>query len=257
MFYKCSFVIAIMIFAHMICVPSLAVCEGIAEKHGLRPIFDARLILKKTKASSREIALLKREIEPAAAKLWKKRGKDCDEPELEVIDVAHGSFTKPSSTQKAVLYKYCTTGHNFALNGIAILENNHIAAHIMYDGAWDLAIGALPDINGNGLSEILVSTGGTSTGEIWGTVTIIEVAGNSIRKFGHMATYSSNGPRETDENKIVTNVCRLWVKPGPKPVFYRETFREKTNTKHSKWAKTGKSRKAKLDTDKSEYYLTE
>jgi hypothetical protein len=117
------------------------VCEELADKQGLRPIFNARLILKETKASNQEIALLIRVFEPAAGKFWKKKGKECDEPKLGVIDVAKGSFTKPSSTQIAVLYRYCMTGHNFALDEIAILENNHVAAHIMYDCAWDLAIG--------------------------------------------------------------------------------------------------------------------
>jgi hypothetical protein len=256
MFYKCTLVGTSILWAvATFCLTSVAFGEEHVVKHGLHPIFDARKIQKESKPTKQEIALLKREVESAAATFWKKRGKICDEPQLEVIDVTMGSFTKSKSNQEAILYKYCTTGHNFALDGIAILENNHVVAHILYEGAWDLAIEALPDINGNGLTEMLVSTGGSSTGEIWGVIKIIEIAGNVIRKFGHTDTYSSDGGRETDERKVKTVAKKLWVKSGTTPKIYRETYIEKTNRRKSKWVKTGKLDKMLLDNDETEYYI--
>jgi hypothetical protein len=224
MFYKCALVvISIFMVVAIISLPSVSFGEELVAKQSLRPIFDARLILEETKASKQELKVFKREIEPAAVKFWKQKGKECDEPELEVIDIAKGSFTKASSNQEAILYKYCTTGHNFALDGIAVLENDHVVTHILYEGAWNLAIGALPDINGNGLSEILVSTGGTSTGEIWGVITIIEMSDHGIRKFGCTATYSSNGGRETNANKIRT-IARNFGQSPERNLFFIENL---------------------------------
>jgi hypothetical protein len=61
--------------------------------------------------------------------------------------------------------------------------NGRVVAHIVYEGGQDRAIGALPDIDGNGLAEILVATGETNQGVTWETISIIELAGSEITEW--------------------------------------------------------------------------
>lgn len=200
----------------------VAISSSNAFAQELKPIFDARLTLSPAKISAAEEQIMKTRVLPAAKKLWE--GEICDSG-YRPIDIASGSFTKPGSKQKAILYQFCEYGHNFARNGIAVIEGDKIVAHVVYEGAWDNAIGALPDINGNGLSEILISTGGTNQGETWSYVSIIELSGNTIRKFGTASVLSDTCGKDEKTGNI-TGV-KLLVKTGAKPFFYKETFIQK------------------------------
>lgn len=200
----------------------------------LRPIYDARRSPESAKTPDAEVAILKRIIRPIDRKYWGKLSDNCD-GEFELIDVAQGAFTKPQSSQKAFLYRYCATGHNFALNGIAVLEDGQIAAHLVYEGSWDNAVGALPDIDGDGLSEILIATGGTNMGETWGVISVIELSEKGVSKFGITETYSDNcGAVE----KGKASAHRLQVRVGATPTFYRETFVSQDCGKNGTWAKS-------------------
>jgi len=225
------------------------ITESYAETRGVHPIYDARKSLKTTEITAGDISLLKRVVFPAAERFWKKKGKDC-ERELEAIDVARGSFTKTSSNQKAILYKYCTTGHNFALNGIAVVEENRIVAHVAYEGAWDNAIGALPDIDGNGLSEIIITTGGMNMGEVWGVISLLEISGHIVKKIGRTETY--NGECEAVGGIGRSTAYRIWSTTGPSSVFKRETFIQDCNG--GKWKQSGISQ-MKMDKDEVHYEI--
>ncbi|MDR3553378.1 MAG: hypothetical protein P4L55_01355, partial [Syntrophobacteraceae bacterium] len=103
----------------------------------VRTIYDARLDLKAAVLSPVEEALMKEKVLPAAGKEWHDQelaGTCVAGKAPRVIDVARGSFTKPDSDQKAILYRYCETGHNRALNGIAIVEKGAVVCHLAYPG---------------------------------------------------------------------------------------------------------------------------
>lgn len=215
----------------------------------LRPIYDARKSPQPTKVSSLEMAILNRDVKPAAKRFWNKRGEEC-ESEFEAIDVAQGSFTKASSAQKVILYRYCPTGHNFALNGVAIFEDGRLVSHYGYEGSWDNAIGSLPDIDGNGLSEILIATSGTNQGITWGVVSIIELSDKEIRKFGITDTYSDNcGAQE----KGTATAYRLSAIMGATPAFQRETFVSRDCGGSGAWSKSGEIKQVAMRKDKVEY----
>jgi hypothetical protein len=215
-----------------------------ADAQELRPIYDGRKLLEATKVSAQEEALLKRAILPVAAQYWKKKGKDCD-AEFEIIDAAQGSFTRATSKQKAVLYRYCMTGHNFALNGIAVLENGEVAAHVVYEGAWDDAIGALPDTNGNGVSEIMIATGGISTAVAWGVISVIELRGKRVSSLGQADTFLDDCQLDEMRNvkKGKSTAYKILVRPGAVLEYYRETFRKGCNDDKNKWKKMGSREK--------------
>lgn len=219
----------------------------------LKPLFDGRLNLSPTPLTPEEQKLITEKVFPEAAKFWRarKEGNICEEEGNAVaVDIAKGAFTRPGAGQKAVLYRFCVTGHNFARNGIAIIENGKIVCHIAYNRCWENAIGAFPDINGNGLSEIVVAFGGTNQGITYKGVSIIEISGKNIFKFGGMQVYEDN--YGASENGGKAEASKLLVKPGKNPAFFREIFSDGgTNS----WKKGGAARQAALTRDETEYWF--
>jgi hypothetical protein len=189
---------------------------------GMRPFFDGRLNLEPTQPSRSEQWQLEKLVRPAAKKHW-VGDSFCDD-DFRVIDTASGAFTRPNSRQRLFLYRLCITGHNFARNGLAVFEAGKLIAHVVYEGAWDYAVGVLPDIKRNGLNEIIVATGGTNAGETWSLVTLLELPGGAARPIGMFDVYDDTcgtGSTGTDERVQAT---RLWVTPGAIPTFFRQSF---------------------------------
>lgn len=220
----------------------------------LKAIYDGKLLLKPTSLSGSEELLMKSKILPAARKFWDNQEDDltCGEDSESVfLDIAKGSFTRPGANQKAILYRYCDTGHNFALNGIVVIEDSLIIFHIAYSGGWDSSIGALPDINGNGLSEIVVSSGGSNMGKTWKVITVIELSKGSIKKFGQTQVYWDNcGEKENG----TAEAYKLFVRKGQTPSFYRETFiNKKVCEEIGSWKKSETLKTHTLDEDSNEY----
>jgi len=217
-----------------------------------KQIYDGRLTLNTTKLSPSEEALFKEKVLPSVRNWHEQESELVCNPGFEAtaIDIAQGAFTRPKSDQRAILYSYCVTGHNMALNGIAIIDNDQVVAHIVYEGAWNNAIGAMPDLNGNGLSEILVASGGTNQGITRASISIIELSGNGVMKFGWTETFSDNCGGGDDNCKA--EASRLSVKAGKTPVFYREAF---VNKDGGKWVRSGTPRHISLKMDETQYEL--
>ena len=218
----------------------------------VKPIFDGRLHLTPGKLAGAEEALFQSKVVPAARQAWKQRGRDgaCTPgPTVRAVDVTSGSFTRPNATQRAILYVYCEVGHNMDLDGIAIVENGQVAAHIVFEGASNNAIGALPDINGNGIAEIVIASGGTNQGQTWGVISITEINGKETTDFGLANTYMDNCG--VDENNCSMEATRISVKPGSKPAFFSEKFVRKDGP----WRKTGALAPLALKEDETEYEI--
>ena len=172
---------------YLLIISLLSIAPGQSARQGLQPVYDVRSLSvppPREKLAPHE-AIFEREILPVARRHWGDKTAHCDQNanNFMIIDIAKGPFTRPGANQTAILYKYCETAHNFALNGIAITEGDRVVAHLAYEGAWHAAMTALPDINGNGLSEIVIDTRGMNMGEGWGVISIIEFSGNMIRFF--------------------------------------------------------------------------
>ncbi len=222
----------------------------------LKTIYDARLALKSSRLSDADDTLFKSKILPAAKNEWRERegAQDClPGSEPVAIDVAQGAFTRPDVRQKAILYRFCETGHNMALNGIAVIEDDRVISHLAYEGEWDNAIGALPDINGNGRSEILIASGGTNQGVTWGAVRIIELSDTIVlTKFGRTRTYSDN--RGADENNGKARAYRLSAQTGKDTVFFREAFIDtRIGEGSGAWKETGSLKRISLENDETDY----
>jgi alpha-tubulin suppressor-like RCC1 family protein len=222
---------------------------NIALAQAPKAIFDGRLTLRPGALPAEQQAFLKRAVLPAARKEWKDQEGECERGfQPQAVDVAHGAFTRAGAAQDAILYRYCTIGHARALNGIAILQDGQLAAHVVYEGDESHAIGALPDINGDGISEILLSGGSTNQGINSKWITILQLGGE-VTRFGHTQTYEDNCGAVEDNCK--TTAWRISVKPGPAPAFFREAFVQDGRT----WKRTAPLVALKLDEDETEYEL--
>lgn len=210
----------------------------------LKPVSDGRDNAETAKPAEKYKSLIEQSALPKARQHW-KNSEACQE-EFSIVAETSGSFTKANSSQTAVLYRYCTTGHNFANNGIAIIENGKIITHLVYEGAEDYDMSALQDINGNGLSELMIEDGSTNQGYTVSVISIIELSSNSVKKFGITETYEDDcGAVE----KCTSTAYRVLAKTGSMPSFSRETYKKK----NEKWLAVGKAKPVKLREDEIVY----
>jgi hypothetical protein len=213
----------------IVLLATLSVVTAMAQNP--KPIFDGRLTLRPAKLSASEEKLFAGKIVLDARNAWRKREREpvCESGFRPVaLDVASGAFTTPNAAQKAILYKYCTFGHNMALDGIAIIENDQVIAHILFEGGENNAIGALPDINGNGLAEMVIAGGATNQGITSGWISLIEIVAGGVTRLGQIETYSDDCGG--DENHCKTTASRISVVSGKTPAFYRESFVNKKSS---------------------------
>ncbi len=121
----------------------------------------------------------------------------------------------------------------FARNGIVIVEDQQILAHFVYDGtSGDYAILAVPDVDGDGLSEILVVSGSTGQGQTTSVGDLLGWSAKGIKKLGLLDTYEDDcGTGQTK------TAFRILAQPGPKPSFFRQEYQGTCERKG--WRKTG------------------
>lgn len=216
----------------------------------LQTVYDGRTEYETSTPSNADVQLIKRNALPNARQIW-RNNESCQES-FEVVDVASGSFTKPKAAQKAVLYRFCTTGHDFANNGIAIIEGGKIVANVFYNAGEDSSIRGLADINGNGLSEIILADGASHQGYTNVIITLIEITQAGVKSFG-IADVSEDDCGAKDPCKEITR--KITVKPGKTPIFYRQTYRQR----NKEWMTVGKlerfSFRASEGSPKTEYRL--
>lgn len=134
------------------------------------PIFDGRSYLKAIqKPTKAESTIVQAEVKRRSQeKFLKKRLEGLDagkfEEAFEVRGVAAGSFTRAGAAQRAVLYRYSYT------NGVVVLEGDKVVAHYSGDpGDYALYVGifAAPDLNGNGLSEMVLLRNTEDTADVY------------------------------------------------------------------------------------------
>jgi hypothetical protein len=197
--------------------------------------------------SDSQKAVMEKNILAAARRHWKDQGEDCDPGGFTILNGVEGAFTRPHAKQKAILYQYCMTGHNFADNGIVVFEGDHVAAHIVYKGAWDHGLLSLPDLDGSGQSPMLIVSGGTNMGESWQTASIIELSEKGVKNFGFTETYHDDcDAAQTADPEHNATADKLFARKGTNPVFYRETFTGEC-AQPAKWVKSEALEQITLD----------
>jgi hypothetical protein len=183
-------------------------------------LFDARAFAVPAQLSAAEAALLERVVRPQARAAW--RGADACTDAFAVVGRARGAFTRPGARQSAVLYRFCETGRQTGMSGVAVLEPGRVAAHMVFEGGGEDAVAALPDVDGNGLSEIAIASAGSGQGYMEGGVAVVELGASGVRKLGAFVTYRNNCGSE--ERRLAERASVLHGTPGPTPRFFIEGF---------------------------------
>jgi hypothetical protein len=165
--------------------------------------------------SSAEQALMDKEILPKVRK--KLAGEACDES-IELAGVTHGAFTRKGADQTLLFYQFCQTGNGLGSAGLAVIEGGAVIGnYVSAESGWTNDARKLPDINQNGLDEVaLYYSGGMHQGQGGIGVDIMEFAGGALKGIGW---YQAEGFTETTDNAY-----KVTVRPGPKPLFFRERW---------------------------------
>jgi len=197
----------------------------------LQTVYDGRVEPNPHRPSHEVLQILRRYALSGARQAW-RNDKYCTEG-FEAIDVANGSFTKANSSQNAILYRYCVKGQDIGNNGIAIIKNQRVVAHVVFNSGEDYSIQALSDINGNGLSEIVIGDGSSHQGYSASLATVIEISSSGVDNLGTADVFQDDCGANPD--RCETIAYKVLVKTGTTPIFYRETYKKAGN----RWIKSG------------------
>ena len=192
--------------------------------------------------SPADSALMERVVLPKARKNWS--GNDACEEDYQVMGEASGAFSRPGAKQKLIFYQFCQTGNGLGNNGLVLIENGKVVGTYISESGWAMNLKALPDINQNGLNEFLLYySGGMHQGEGGIGVDIMEFSAGAVKGLGW---FQSEGFTEDD-----SWAYKVSVKKGKTPVFYREKYISKNDTRQ----KSGKITAFKLGKTYSSYRL--
>lgn len=169
-------------------------------------------------------------------KLKEMYNGDCEAGETGITGMAKGAFTKPNSSQTAFLYEVCSSGSShFGVGGIMIFESGKIVSHYVYgeNGLWNGGMYSVPDINKNGLSELVFQEGQTHQGYTGESISIAEMKDGNFDYFGSAVTHSDNSGAVEDESKVKSEDFQIFVEPGTPPVFFSQEKGKKERKKIS------------------------
>ena len=189
-----------------------------------------------------EDAILENRLVKKMDTKYSKYLKDCH-PDLEPgkkigsYKVFSGSFTRPNSKQKLVLYRYCSAIESYGggcpavVCGLAILENETVIAN--FENKSDEARSyTVKDINQNGLTEIMLVVQSRAAG-IWGELDAIQLLEFVNSKPSSLGSFFIGGPpsffEPTDPNSpnpdfdMVFNPTKICTKISPEK-FLQKSF---------------------------------
>ena len=163
---------------------------------------------------------------------------DC-ETAIYLETVLEGSFTKSGSSQKAFLYYGGCQGISLSKKayGLMIVENGEEISSRFYSSENLLKVKQLPDINRNGLSELVfIKTFHFGSmmdyDETW--LDIVEYKSDKTFDFlGKATTHWWAGLARDPKNNSAN--YKIFVKPSAAPTFFRETYRR---DKDNQWVLT-------------------
>lgn len=198
-----------------------------------RQLFNATGEHHPTAVRPGDLALVRRDVLPAARRLW-GRVAGCREA-FRALDSAYGAFTERGMAQHAVLYRFCETGHDVARGGVAIVQAGRVVAHVAIEDAEPDGLLRLPDIDRDGVAELLLVDHALHQGESTTGVSIIQLVPGAVRSLGGIGVHRDNfGTRDSVPGDPSSAAARdrvrsehssiLWVTPGAMPVFERETY---------------------------------
>lgn len=223
--------------------------EPQTKQENLVEVYDGRKLESKPKAGTEaEKQLAEKEYKLHETAILQKVGFNCEEgdEDVSITETAAGSFTRPNSSQKVLLYERCRAGRAYGVGGILIVENGKSVAHYAYgENGLFAGLSSLPDVNKNGLSEIVLLSIGAGQGYANSAIDVFEFKTDDLDFLGRTETYSSNSGAVTDTTKVKTEAVKVSAQPAANPVFFRETYEQKGSSQ--KWSPVKKAEKFSLN----------
>jgi len=192
--------------------------------------------------------IVRRDVLPVARRLW-GRVEGCLE-EFRVIDAAYGAFTEAGMSQRAILYRFCETGHDFAKGGIAITQAGRVVAHVTIENAEPDGIRRLPDLDRNGVAELLLVDHAAHSGERSTVVSIVQLEPRGVRPMGLFGVYHDHSGTLSADRTEVASI--LHAVPGPRPRFELETY-EHPEGSRARWIGLEKLHRVTPSPDRATY----
>jgi hypothetical protein len=227
-----------------------------SKKDELIELWDGRKDSEFKEYSDAETALVQAEFDKNKASIKQKMEESYCVEETDKIGISgieNGSFTKPNSKQKAIFYILCSSGSShFGVGGIIIFENEKAVSHYVYgENGLDNYIATSPDINKNGLNELILINGQTHQGVSGGVISLIEFADGKLNFIGMTSTYSSNSGAAEDRKNVKSTAYKIVVQVSANPTFFRETY--EMNGEAKDWKLVKKSEKISLEKLEEKY----
>jgi len=182
-------------------------------------LFNAMRDYHPAAARAEDLSVVRRDVLPAARRMW-GRVDGCTE-ELRVVDSAAGAFTGRGMAQRAVLYRFCETGHDLARGGVAIVQGGRVVAHVAIEDGEPDGLRALPDVDRDGMAELMLVDFALNQGISTTGLSILQLVPGAVRSLGGIDVYREN--LGTGEAMRSERASILWATPGAKPVFELET----------------------------------
>lgn len=202
-----------------------------------------------TPVPAANVEMVRRDALPVARRLW-RRAEGCRE-EFQVIDAAYGAFTEAGMSQRAILYRFCVTGDDVARGGIAITQAGRVVAHVTIENAAPDGIRRLPDLDRNGVAELLLVDHAEHQGERTTTVSIVQLEPGGVRSLGLIGVNrraAGEAGRDRAEEASILHAI-----PGPHPRFEMETY-EHPEGSRARWIGTEKLHPVTLRADRATYH---
>lgn len=198
-----------------------------ADAANLKPIFDGRRYFEpQPNLTPLERKTFNDVVYWQAQRAWQDKNT-CDN-ELEILDAATGAYLRPRAVQKAVLYRFCRFARQLGYSGLAIFENGALVRHEVFEGGSEFALGKMPDLNRDGLDELLISYSGINTGEDWMVADIVQLDGSLTRRMTSFDGYQ--GFCASLEPVKLSKAWKTYVEVGATPRFYQQEFRGLCNS---------------------------
>jgi hypothetical protein len=149
-----------------------------------------------------EISILENQLGTKTRTRYAKNLKDCDpNPEGQkfwIEEVLSGSFLRPSSKQKLIIYQFCAPLESYyyecqaVLCGMAIVENGIVLANFE-NKADEARRYTVKDINQNGLAELMLVVQSRASG-IWAQLDAVQILEFSNSTPTSLGSFFVGGP---------------------------------------------------------------
>lgn len=214
------------------------------KKDQLIEIYDGRNGSKTKPTTNEDSEFVKTQVSNSEAvikKIVESFDVECS-IEPKVNQVLKGSFTQPNSAQKLYKYQLCSTSASDKFAGIIIAEAEKIVSHQIFEFVFALndgiGVSVLPDINKNGLSEVVFAYSSGGSG--------LQTTEIDIQEFKSKGEPTLLGSTTAWSGRFFSGsfsemAYRITAQSADTPIFYGEKYQKEEGEKNWKLVEKSKT----------------